>query len=862
MGLTRRLNLKSMSQRAFNFSRRARAALERRYEQGDFIGYLEGLSPEGLIRGWVINRSTKRGRLPVRLYVGEELVETGYAADIREDVRDVTDGETRCGFGFSLSELIWDKIAKADGAVSVRVCEGDGTERVLGRLTLAVDHSDPDMGKSDARLAYLAVRDEFGLLLKALEGVPEPSVNAVPTIRPVLARHERLFTKDTLIPDVVPSGHPAHLDYDRYRMRMDENYPVEPCMDTGDQFLFWYISSYRTGAKMRVPLSADHIAHLNEPVLMAGQPFTLSRAIWWRLAGRSDLMGTLNLNDRMSYVRTLFWWANSDALHLGYEDCLVPERFAELLRGVDISRRLDAYPLSYFSELYFLETPRLSFLRPGTPEGRKGLNLAMMVAALRRPDLLRYLPRADLERLMRVDEAGTSAFEQYLNDLNDKADDPEPETETKEPLPERAITMSRARYGAILRKVGFDLDSYSFMSMDHNGHRYDAAALPAPDATQPKVDVQIIGPLEKASGLGQAARLSAAILRQTGLSMRAVDFNMDNPSPEGFSTASESSESGPARVNLIHLNGESVPLAFAHQPDVFSGAYNIGYFFWELDRPALCHYLGMELLDEIWVSTEFGVEIYSSDFKRGPVSNVGMAYEGIDVDRVLARSYVEQRFRFDASHHVVLVAFDSFSFVQRKNPIMALQAFQKAFEGVRNARLIIKTQNRESVFDPVQIRIWEKVDAILAQDRRIVIMNETLIYGDLLKLKAGSDCYLSLHRSEGWGFGMIEAMALGVPVVCTGYSGNMAFCNDNTAWLVDYTLVPLKPGDYIFLRDEAVWANPNLEHAASQLRAVYDDNDARVAKAKAAKDHIRRDFSTKAIAKRYGKRLRKILTGL
>src|SRR5690606_17608964 len=126
----------------------------------------------------------------------------------------------------------------------------------------------------------------------------------------------------------------------------------------------------------------------------------------------------------------------------------------------------------------------------------------------------------------------------------------------------------------------------------------------------------------------------------------------------------------------------------------------------------------------------------------------------------------------------------SFSFVQRKNPIGVLEAFRKAFPGDEPVRLIVKTQNRDNVFDPVQERIWNRVEAICARDPRIVVMNETLTYEALVKLKAGSDCYISLHRSEGWGFGMIEAMNLGVPVVCTAYSGNMDFCSDETAWLV------------------------------------------------------------------------------
>ncbi|MCJ7874837.1 glycosyltransferase [Phaeobacter sp. J2-8] len=536
---------------------------------------------------------------------------------------------------------------------------------------------------------------------------------------------------------------------------------------------------------------------------------------------------------------------------------------------------LDAYPLSYFTERYFNDSPRLHFLRPGTAEGRKMLVLAMLLAAIKRPDLLRYIPHASINKLLDADDTGVSEFERFLNDLQDldpliakDASDAEDGTETEAEPARSPIRMSRTRYSALLRKRDFDLDSYSFMTRDPDGNRFEAAAMPIPDPSRPKVDVQLIGPLAKASGLGQATRLSAAILRETGLSIRGVDFDLDNPAPEGFSSDTMIEDYGPAKVNIIHLNAESTPLAYAYQPDVFSGAYNIGYFYWELDQPAYCHYLGMELLDEIWVSTEYGVDIYKPDAKHPdgspkPVVNVGMCYEANDdINRADSRAFVNRRFQFDDSHYVCLVAFDSFSFVQRKNPVSVLKAFQKAFEGVPEARLVVKTQNRDSVFDPVQVQLWDRVDAMMSADPRIVVMNETLSYHNLLQLKCGSDCYISLHKSEGWGFGMIEAMNLGVPVICTAYSGNMDFCSEETSWLVDYEESQLRHGEYIFVRKGAKWAEPSVEHAAQQLRAAYDDPQARIAKAEAARNFIHENFSAKAIAQRYGSRLREILSGL
>jgi glycosyltransferase involved in cell wall biosynthesis len=839
---------------------------------GAFRGNVDGLSDEGVIRGWVIRREGNTGRVPVAIYAGDTLLDAGIADAVREDVRAATGGEAACGFQFGLSDAIYQKIEQAGGTVSIRTEGAGGVE--LGTLEIRADAHNPGIGADLVTRCRFALEKELTALLELLEETPVPEGALPPVQQPPLSRHHRMFTEERLIPDIPESGQPAYLDYVRYRYRMDEHYLVEKGLESEDRFLYWYLTAYRGQEKRRIPLSSEQLDYLNAPLVMAGQSFTLSRIMWWRLSGRTDLMGRLDLNNRDRYMDLLFWWVHQDVTHMYFEDCLVPDRYADALRGVHPSRRLDAFPLSYFTERYFLDSPKLHFLDPGSAEGRKTLMLAILLHAAQRPDLLRYVPRTQIAALLAPNEdnpGGASDLETFVNGLleadararaNADADETDADKDDTAALPTE-VALPRERYAAALRKAFFDLDSYSFLTRDQDGHRYEAAALPAPDETRNEVDVQLIGPLAKASGLGQATRLSAAILRETGLDIRGVDFDLDNPAPEGFSSDTLIEDYGPAKINLIHLNAESTPLAYAYQPDVFSGRYNIGYFFWELDKPAYCHYLGMEMLDEIWVSTEYGVQIYQPDAKGKPVVNVGMCFEEHpDITREASRAFVNRRFRFDDSHYVCLVAFDSFSFVQRKNPVSVLKAFQKAFEGVPNARLVVKTQNRDSVFDPVQVNLWDRVDAIMSSDPRIVVMNETLSYRDLLQLKAGSDCYISLHKSEGWGFGMIEAMALKVPVICTAYSGNMDFCTEDTAWMVDYEESELRPGDYIFVRKGSVWAEPYVEDAARQMRAAYDDPEARRAKALAAYDHIRENFSAKAIAKRYGGRLREILADL
>lgn len=871
-----------------------------------YKGVVDGVNIEGMLRGWVFDNRTRKGYVSVGLYLGDTLLESGTAQYQRDDVAAALGADPTCGFQFMLSEMLVRRVAENGGILKVQTIGDQPFE--IGEVELKMDTREPS-NPGDATIVKLAhaLRDDVLELLELLDDVPEDA-GPPPEVSPApFEKHALMFSTERVIPEIPLSGQPAYLDYVRYRYRMDDSYEVAPGLESSDRFIYWYLTAYRAHEKRRVPLSRDLIAYLNEPIVMGGQTFSMSRIMWWRMAGRPDLLSATNLNDRDSYLNTLFWWAHQDCTHMYFEDCLIPDRFADFLRGIHPSRRLDAYPLSYFTERYFLDTPSLHVFDPGSPEGRKALALSMLVKAVRRPDLLRYIPHAILGKLLTADKTGVTELERFVNALlatgvievpvktddgddgddsaTSKADTRTPATpaaktadstvstgtriavketdeETDEDSAPAHVPLSRERYAHALREKDFDLASYRFLTISPDGDRFEAAAIPRPDQGE-EVDVQLIGPLAKASGLGQATRLSAEILRETGLSIRGVDFDLDNPAPEGFSSDTMIEDYGPARINIIHLNAESIPLAFAYQPDVFSDRYNIGYFFWELDQPAYCHYLGMGLLDEIWVSTEYGVEIYTKDDHGKPVINVGMCYEDTPgITREDGRAFVNRRFLFSDKHYVCLVAFDSFSFVQRKNPVSVLEAFQKAFKGVPNARLVVKTQNRDSVFDSVQVQLWDRVDNIVASDPRIVVMNETLSYRDLLLLKTGSDCYVSLHKSEGWGFGMIEAMNLGVPVICTAYSGNMDFCSDETAWLVDYEESPLKQGDYIFVRKGSKWAEPSVEHAAKQLRAAYDNPTERLARAKAAQTFIHKEFSSKAIAKRYGGRLREILETL
>ena len=167
----------------------------------------------------------------------------------------------------------------------------------------------------------------------------------------------------------------------------------------------------------------------------------------------------------------------------------------------------------------------------------------------------------------------------------------------------------------------------------------------------------------------------------------------------------------------------------------------------------------------------------------------------------------------------------------------------------------MKTQNRAIVTDPWQVHNWRAIDYAIAADPRILLIDETLPFSDLVALMRCCDAYVSLHRAEGWGFGLVEAMQLGLPVICTGYSGNADFCAPETAFLVDYDLIPVASDEYIYVPPGSVWADPLVDSAAAHMRDVVADPAGAAAKADTAKAFVRRELSLARVGRRYAERL-------
>jgi len=361
--------------------------------------------------------------------------------------------------------------------------------------------------------------------------------------------------------------------------------------------------------------------------------------------------------------------------------------------------------------------------------------------------------------------------------------------------------------------------------------------------------VNVIGFPQGVLGLGEDARMAARVLQMSSTPVTLLNAPMAGPAKLEHSADHLLSEELKYNVSLICLPApEMVRLAIEGGRHLIDApTHKIGAWPWELPHWPDAFGNVHQMVDEIWAQSRFVQSVYSR-LGNTPVYRMPMAVE-VPAPVKPAR----ERFGLPANEFLFYLMFDGNSWLSRKNPLAGVQAFKQAFgAGSSGVGLVIKAMNVRDD-DPV----WRAVLDLAAGDSRIHIVSERLSRQDSTDFMACCDAYISLHRSEGFGRVIAEAMALGQPVVVTNFSGNVDFCEPDTAFLVDGELVPLRPGDYLFAEGQ-YWCDPEVSIAAEQLKRMIDDAPLRERIAQAGKARIERDYSVQAVARAYAQRLANI----
>ena len=369
----------------------------------------------------------------------------------------------------------------------------------------------------------------------------------------------------------------------------------------------------------------------------------------------------------------------------------------------------------------------------------------------------------------------------------------------------------------------------------------EARAATGPRLTRP-LGVNVAGYLNSELGVGEVARQAIRALDAAGVPVLPVGIAAPQ-SRQGHDFTHRGISQGGYPVNLICVNADMLPaFAGAIGPSFFAGRHSIGWWWWEVSEFPERWLGSFELVDELWAGSRFVAEALASA-SPVPVVRVPMPVS-------VAGSPRGEKQRFGlAPEFSFLFSFDYASVLARKNPLGCIDAFLRAFPQPGEAVLVLKSINAE-----YHAAEHDRVRLHAAGHPHVVLLDQYLEPADKDRLVASCDCYVSLHRSEGFGITMAEAMFLGKPVVATAYSGNLDFMTPENSYLVDYTLTAIGPGADPY-PPHVRWADPDLDHAAALMREVYEDREEAQRRARRGYEDIRRTHSVNAAGAKMTQRL-------
>lgn len=360
-----------------------------------------------------------------------------------------------------------------------------------------------------------------------------------------------------------------------------------------------------------------------------------------------------------------------------------------------------------------------------------------------------------------------------------------------------------------------------------------------------KVGLNIVGFLTAELGVGESARCMVRAADAAGLPNALVPLKLHCKNRLGDTTyVDRMQDENPHAFNVVHLDPPaSRDIDHHHGPTFRAGKYNIAYWAWELPEFPDAWVPSSAYFDEIWCPSDFVRDAIAMKVSL-PVLTMP---HSIRFER--PQGDFRARFGLPTDRFLFLVLYDLNSYTARKNPQAAIEAYRRSGLGDRQAGLVIKVHNvKGNEVDFAHLR------EILNDVPGAIILSETLGRTEIYQLQAACDCFVSLHRSEGFGLAVAESMYLSKPVICTDWSATSEFVNRENGCPVPYTLQRLDRNYGPYGKGQ-VWAEPNVDEAAHWMQRLSADATLAQRLGRAGRETIAQRFAPEVIGARYRQRL-------
>ena len=360
-----------------------------------------------------------------------------------------------------------------------------------------------------------------------------------------------------------------------------------------------------------------------------------------------------------------------------------------------------------------------------------------------------------------------------------------------------------------------------------------------------RLGLNIAGFFRADLGVGESVRCMARAAEAAKLETALIELKLNciNPQTDG-TFASRLQSDNPHPVNVFHLDAPVSPDIDHHHGAGFRRRkYNIGYWAWELPEFPDDWIHHVDYFDEIWTPSRFSTEAIA---QKVPVPVLTMPHA---ISFVRPQGDFRAKFGLPADKFLFLFLYDLNSYSERKNPAAVLEAFRRSGLAGHGAALVIKVHNIAS--NPTDFARLRETAASLPHT---TLITETLTRTGIYELESACDCFVSLHRSEGFGLAVAESMYLGKPVISTDWSGTAEFVTTENGCPVRCSLVQLDRNYGPYAKGQT-WAAPDINHAAEWMQRLFRDRALAQRLGAAARATIEEKYSPAAIGARYRQRL-------